>query len=75
MDIKITISDPKGKNKTIYVNENNTIKACKENSGYSPANQWRWTFNGDILDNDQTVKYYEIEKDDTIICAKETLGG
>ena len=75
MSIKITISDPKGKLKAIRVNGDDLIKTCKENSGYSPASKWRWTFNGDILDNDKTIKDYDFEEDDKIICSEEVIGG
>ena len=75
MSIKITIKDPRGKTKAIRVNGDDLIKTCKENSGYSPASKWRWTFDGYILENDKTIKDYDLEEDDKIIYSEEVIGG
>lgn len=75
MSIRIILSDPKGKLKAIRVNRDDLIKTCKENSGYSPASKWRWTFDGYILENDKTIKDYDLEEDDNIICSEEVIGG
>ena len=75
MSTKITITKPDGKKKTIKVNQNDTIEACKKISGDVPPGNYKWIFNGDVLENDKIVSYYEIENDDNIICDKVTPGG
>ena len=75
MSTKVTITKPDGKKKTIKVNQNDTIEACKKISGDVPAGNYKWIFNGDVLENDKTVSFYEIEDDDNIICDKVTPGG
>ena len=69
MSIRIIISDAKGKMKEIRVNEDDLIKTCKEKSGCSP-DEWVWAFNGYLLENDNTIKDYDLKEDDIIICSK-----
>ena len=74
MSIRIIIIDQKCKIKVIRVNEDDLIKTCKEKSGCSP-DKTEWIVDGYVLENDKTIKDYNLKEDDIIICSKVIKGG
>ena len=74
MSIRIILQDTKGETKVIRVNEDDLIKTCKEKSGCSP-DEWEWIIDGYVLENDKTIKDYDLKEDDKIFCIKEYNAG
>lgn len=74
MSIRIIISDAKGKMKEIRVNEDDLIKTCKEKSGCSP-DKTEWIVDGYVLENDKTIKDYDLKGDVRIIYIEEFKAG
>lgn len=70
--IKIKVKTPKGKEKVVIVNSTDTIGTAKIKSGYSG---YIWKFDGEILKDDKTIEYYQLEEDDTIIINTPQPGG
>ena len=74
MSIRIILEDTNGETKVIRVNEDDLIKTCKEKSGCSP-DEWEWIIDGYVLENDKTIKDYDLKEDDKIFCIKEYNAG
>ena len=70
--MRIFIRDMKGNTKLIDVNENDTILDVKRKYGNINITL---KFEGDILDNNQTILSYEIEDGNTIIACERCIGG
>ena len=70
--MRIKIKNPGGKEKCVIFEENTTIKEAKQISG---SIGYTWKFNGEVLKEDKTLSYYDIEEDDTIIENKLVKGG
>ena len=68
----IKIKNPRGKEKILRVNSNDTINTVKVNAGY---NGYIFKFNGEVLKDDKTIEYYGIEEDDVIILNTPQIGG
>ena len=68
--MNIIIKDTRGKNFVLNVTRNTTIRELKEkyaNSLGLSFFDFIFKFNGNVLRNDKTLDYYEIEDGDTII--------
>ena len=70
--MRIEIKDMKGNTKSIDVNKNDTILDVKRKYGNINITL---KFEGDILDNNQTISSYEIEDGNTIIACERCIGG
>ena len=68
----IKIKNPKGREKILKVNSNDTISTAKANAGYAG---YIFKFNGEVLKDDKTIEYYGIEEDDVIILHTPQIGG
>ena len=70
--IKIRIVDGSGKEKKISVKKSDSIRTAKEKAD---CKNYRWRIDGDILKDDKTIGFYEIENDDVISKGEYVEGG
>lgn len=70
--ITVKIIDGRGEEKRIRIDTNKTIRDLKQKYGDTEINL---KFNGEILKDDKTIEYYEIEEDDCIMSNKRAVGG
>ncbi len=76
--ISIYIYDIQGKSIRIEVDLNETISDGKRKykiTSNSSDSNFIWKFNGEILKNDKTFEYYDIEDDDRILSVIPNMGG
>lgn len=75
MSFNIKISTGKGKFQNLKVNKTDTISAAKIAAGYNPPKNYKWKSNGQVLNDNNTIEFYDIEEDDMIIVSKNQIGG
>ena len=71
--IHITIKDMKGNEKILSIYDNETIKKGKEKVGHEANIVWK--YDGSVLNNLKTFRYYEIYDGETIIATPSARGG
>jgi hypothetical protein len=75
MSFNIKISDGKGNIKNLSVTKTDTISSAKIAAGYTPTTNYKWKTDGQVLKDEKTIEFYDIEKDDLIVVSKNQVGG
>ena len=70
--MKIKVKDATGREKTLYVNNSDTIGKAKRDAGL-PG--YIWKFNAEVLLDDNTFDSYGFEEDDVILSCAPSPGG
>lgn len=70
--MRIKLINPSGREKILEFEANITIYEAKQISGF-PG--YSWKFNGEVLKDEKTLSYYDIEEDDVIIANFPCPGG
>lgn len=70
--ISIIIKDMKGNTRDLKVSDSDTIFEGKKKIS-EEKNMWK--FDGKVLSDQNTFKFYEIEDGDTIVSAPKVIGG
>ena len=76
--MQIFVCTPAGKTVNIDVDANDTVKTLKtaiEAAEGTPADQQHLVFAGQLLQDDNTVADYNVEKESTLHLAVKTEGG
>jgi hypothetical protein len=75
MSFNIKISNGKGNIQNLSVKKTDTISNAKIAAGYTPTTNYKWKSDGQVLKDEKTIDFYNIEEDDLIVVSRNQIGG